>query len=208
MDGLMIDSERLYIKVESEMASERGRILTRDVIARMMGRKPIDSMRIFAEDLKITEPPDRLLAERDQRLLIQMEHDLQLMPGLLETIEKFRGRYALSIATGATESFLNLTLDRFDLRSYFSVLVSSDAIVNGKPDPEIYLKAIKLLDVPADSCVVLEDSGNGVLAGRRAGAYSIAVPSEHTSHQDFSPAHFVARDLSDACAHVFAMTSN
>ncbi|MBL8022535.1 MAG: HAD family phosphatase [Leptospirales bacterium] len=204
MDGLMIDSERLYIQIESDMATEHGRTLTREVVARMMGQRPIDSMRIFAEDLSIPVSPVELLAERDRRLLRRMEYDLELMPGLRETLASLRGKYALAIATGATGRFLDLTLDRFNLRGDFSVLVSSDGIQNGKPHPEIYLKTIGLLQMPAECCVVLEDSANGVRAGSSAGAYSIAVPSEHTAHQDFSSAAHIASNLLDACAHILA----
>ncbi len=202
MDGLMIDSERLYIETEMEMARARGRTLTRETIAKMMGRKPIESLEIFRADLGLVEPASDLLAERDAKMLSLMKTDLAAMPGLFHSLEQLGSQFDLAIATGAVQKFLDLTLDTLQIRPLFRVLVPSDGIRHGKPDPEIYEKAIRELAVRAERCAVLEDSSNGCLAARRAGAYVIAVPSEHTRHQDFSPAHFIADDLFAATDHI------
>src|SRR5205085_215748 len=81
-------------------------------------------------------------------------------------------------------------------------LQTSDDIKHGKPDPEIYLKVIGKLGVAANECFVLEDSSNGARAGKRASAYVIAVPTEHTRSQDFSFVDYIAANLLDAAAHV------
>ena len=205
MDGLMIDSERLYIETETEMARKRGAVLTRETIARMMGRKPIESMRIYKEDLGLVDAPADLLHERDVLMMERMEKDLTAMPGLFECLESFYERYALAIATGAESKFLALAVDTLGIRNRFDVLVPSDEILEGKPSPEIYLRAMHELKIQPDHCAVLEDSANGCLSARRAGAYVVAVPSEHTAHQDFTPAHFMADDLLHARDHILGV---
>jgi beta-phosphoglucomutase-like phosphatase (HAD superfamily) len=80
-------------------------------------------------------------------------------------------------------------------------------VIEGKPAPEIYLKAMARLGVPPAECIVLEDSSNGARAGKNAGAYVIAVPSQYTRDQDFSFADFIAHDLLDAARQVSCLAS-
>merc|ERR1711884_802022 len=78
------------------------------------------------------------------------------------------------------------SLDDFDL------ILSGDDVTNRKPDPEIYLVAAERLGVPPESCIVVEDSARGVLAGKQAGMRVVAVPNQYTRlTQDFSTADAV-----------------
>ena len=88
------------------------------------------------------------------------------------------------------------------IASRFEAVQTSDNVKEGKPAPEIYLKAMAKLDLPGAACAVLEDSSNGALAGKRAGAYTVAVPSEYTHWQDFSFVDYVAKNLEDAASHL------
>lgn len=197
MDGLMIDSERLYIESEEDMARKRSRVLTEDTIARMMGHKPIESMTIFKKDLGLEESAEALLAERDEMMRAKFKNDLVSMPGLFDLLSHIDGRCRAAIATGAPREFLDLTLDGLKIRDRFEVLVSADEVRRGKPDPEIYELAVKRLGLSADECLVLEDSSNGVRSAHAAGCFTIAVPSSYTKHQDFSLARGICASLSE-----------
>lgn len=202
MDGLMIDSERLYIESERSMAALRGKDLPDSVISKMMGHKPIESMGIFKQDLGLAESAETLLSERDVLMREKLRHDLVPMPGLFDLLHFLDGRAKLAIATGAPASFLNLTLDGLKIRDRFSVLVCADDVSRGKPDPEIYLLAKDRLGLSAADCLVLEDSSNGVRAASAAGCRTIAVPSIYTKDQDFSLAGRVCGSLYDVLAHL------
>lgn len=204
MDGLMIDSERLYWKAGRAVAARYGKTVEPAVFHRLMGRKAPESMAIFREALGITAPVAVLLEEREALMRAYLRDDLVPMPGLFEFLERFRGRLACAIATGAERAYLDTTLDRLGIRGEFAVLVPSDGIARGKPDPEIYLRAVELLGVPAGACFVLEDAPLGVQAGARAGCRVIAVPSEYTAGLDFSAAEYVAAGLDGAAAYVEA----
>lgn len=80
----------------------------------------------------------------------------------------------------------------------FDVIVSNDDVTRHKPDPEIYILAASRLGVAPQFCWVVEDSSTGVLAGKNAGMYVVAVPNEYTrpSH-DFSMADAVVDNMSD-----------
>jgi HAD superfamily hydrolase (TIGR01509 family) len=205
MDGLMIDSERLYVAAEREMARAFGREVRDETLGRMMGRKPIESLEIFVREAGLPITAAEAFETRNGIMRRKLRHDLRTMPGLERILARFRGRLKLAVATGAQGEFLRIVIEVLGLEAVFDVLQDSDDIATGKPDPAIFLSACRRLGLPPASCAVLEDSGNGVLAGRRGGCYVIAVPNEHTRSHDFSPADFVAASLDDAAAHVEAL---
>jgi len=205
MDGLMIDSERLYFETEREIASSFGKIVNNTTLWKMMGRKPIESLKIFADDLDLPMSPDELLEMRDEMMLERLKNDLVPMKGLREILNTFDGRLEMAVATGAVQLFLDLVLDQLKIRHYFKFLQASDDIERGKPDPEIYLKTIDALNVLPSECVILEDSSNGALAGKRAGGQVIAVPTEYTRDQDFSFVDISVMDLFHAIDHIESM---
>lgn len=208
MDGLMIDSEGIYWAIGRQMAQERGTNVSDETLGRMMGRAPLDSVALFARELGLPDAPEDLLRERDRRVFEVLQAGVEPMPGLRETLEALHARFRLAIATSATLRFVNPIVDGLRIRQYFDVLQTSDDITHGKPDPEIYLKAMTRLGVPPAECFVLEDSSNGSLAGKRAGAYVIAVPSRYTRSQDFHFVDYVAGDLLDAKKHILARSTS
>lgn len=198
MDGLMADTERLFIDSEREIARSYGKELTDAVLRKLMSRKPLESMGIFARELGIPESPEKLLAVRDQMMIRRIESDLKPMPGLFEILDYFRGRKKLAVATGNNRMMTDLTLDKLGVRKYFDHIQTSENVANGKPDPDIYLAASDALGVGPAHCAVLEDSENGVASGRAAGCFVIAVLSVYSQGQDFSRADRVVTGLPDA----------
>lgn len=205
MDGLMIDSERLYFRAEREIAARYEKPLDEAVLWRMMGRNPKEGITIFVRELGLPASVDDVLALRNDLMRELLQTDLVPLPGLDRIIADYRGRLKLAVCTGAQREFLDIVLDGLGIRDVFSVLQASDEITRGKPDPEIYKETIRKLGLKSEDCVVLEDSENGVLAGSRAGCTVIAVPSEYTRTHDFSPADMVVRDLNEAAERIEAL---
>jgi HAD superfamily hydrolase (TIGR01509 family) len=208
MDGLMVDTERLYFDTERIIAQRFNKEVKEETLWKMMGRKPIESMEIFAEDLKINIFLEELLKMRDELFVQKLKKELVPMPGLFDILDEFKDKVKLSIATGSPEKFLQIVLNKLELKNYFDVLQTSDEIVNGKPNPEIYLKTMDKLQVLPLETIVLEDSSNGALAGIKAGCYTIAIPNEYTYKQDFSFVNYVAKSLFDAKDHIKKLISS
>ena len=202
MDGLMIDSESVYWAAGRRIAAGYGKTVKDETLGRMMGRAPLESVRLFAEELGLTESPQALLETREAMVTETLRRGVPVMPGLREFLQEFRPLYRSAVATSAPRRMADIILDGLDLRRWFDVIQTSDDIAKGKPDPEIYLKAMARVGVTPGESVVLEDSSNGALAGKRAGAYVIAVPSQYTRQQDFSFVDFRATDLADAANHL------
>lgn len=204
----MIDSERLYFESQRQIAARFGKTVSDQTLWKMMGRKPIESIRIFIKDLDIPVEEEEILRMRNQMMRDKLKNDLVAMSGLYEIIKNFKVKMKLAISTGAPREFLDIILEKLQLRDVFAFCQTSDDVRNGKPDPEIYIKTCKGLGLHSGQCVVLEDSENGVVAGKRAGCYVIAIPSEYTSGHNFSIADFIADDLFAAQKHIDCLLKN
>ncbi len=202
MDGLMIDSERLYFQAEEDMAKKFGVQLKEETLWKMMGTKPIEGLAIFVKDLQLPISAQEALDMRNKVMRKKLKTELEAMPGLFHILDTFFNRLKLAVCTGAQEEFLDIAVDLLKIRDKFDVLQSSEGIAKGKPEPEIYLKTCEKLGVIPQDCIVLEDSANGVTAGKKAGCTVIAIPSEYTQSQDFTSADFIASDLREAEHHI------
>jgi HAD superfamily hydrolase (TIGR01509 family) len=198
----MIDSEKVYWAVGRELAQEYGKEVSDQTLGKMMGRSPIKSVEIYAQDLGLDIPPAELLEIREARVKQSLQKGVDPMPGLFEVLNRLKPRYKVGVATSAPMYLVEVIFNHLKLAPYFDAVQTSDDVINGKPDPEIYLKAMGRLEVAPKECVVLEDSSNGARAGKRSGAYVIAVPSQYTRDQDFSFADAVAENLLDAARRI------
>jgi HAD superfamily hydrolase (TIGR01509 family) len=207
MDGLMIDSESVYWAAGRQIAARYGKTVKDETLGRMMGRAPLESVRLFADELGLAESPQALLETREAMVIESLRRGVPVMPGLRELLAEFRPRLKFAVATSAPRRMADIVMEGLDLRRWFDAVQTSDGITRGKPDPEIYLKAVARIGVKPEECVVLEDSSNGALAGKLAGTYVIAVPSQYTREQDFSFVDYRAADLREAAEHIRTLTT-
>ncbi len=207
MDDLMIESERLYQQAQQEIARKFDKKMTEDMRHKLMGRKPIESIRIFVKELDIPLGAEEILQMRNEIMREKLKNDLTPMPGLDHIIHSFYGILKLAVATGAQKEFLDLVVDKLGLREKFDVLQDSDELLRGKPHPEIYLKTCEKLALHPGCCIVLEDSTNGARAAKNAGCYVLAVPTKYTNKQDFSFADATVNDLFAAAEHIRCLIS-
>ncbi len=106
--------------------------------------------------------------------------------------------YRLAIATTTTpaniDALFSATLGEAG-HELFEVICAGDSVPNKKPAPDVYLKALEELDLPAASCVAIEDSRNGLLSAVGAGIPTIVTPGIYTLGEDFTEAAVVIDDL-------------
>jgi HAD superfamily hydrolase (TIGR01509 family) len=203
MDGLMVDTEPIYWEVARELATKYGTSVADATLRRMMGRSGLEAMCILAGECGITavSPPD-LRIEREQMMIARYAAGVEPLPGLRQIIDRFRPGLRLAVATSSPRKFTDVLLPALGLADAFQVVQTGDNVTHGKPAPEIYLKCMGRLGAAPAECVVLEDSPAGALAGKRAGAYVIAVPTHLTAGEDFSVADARAADLLEAASQL------
>lgn len=122
-----------------------------------------------------------------------------LRPGVRRTIDTARST-GLRLAIATTTSLPNvdaLLHAAFGVAGdgLFEVICAGDSVPAKKPAPDIYLDALRLLDLPAGACLAIEDSRNGLLSAYKAGIPTVVTPGIYTDDQDFSEAYLVVPDL-------------
>jgi HAD superfamily hydrolase (TIGR01509 family) len=158
------------------------------------GRRIVDDITEMRNFFGWTRSFEDLAAERLRDFArVCRGSDLALMPGVLRTVHALHERgVRLAITTSADAGPVREILDRFAIRSLFSLIVDGREVDRGKPDPAAYLVTAGKLGVAPSSCIVFEDSHSGVIAAKRAGMYCVAVRNPHARQwQDLSPADVV-----------------
>jgi HAD superfamily hydrolase (TIGR01509 family) len=199
MDGLMFNSEDVYTLAGSELLSRRGLKFTPELKDAMMGLPPQKAFEAMIDHHALTEPWHEIAVESNEIFLGLLDQHLATMPGLMELLDALeRAAIPKAIATSSSRRLADACLGPFDLPRRFSFILTCEDITNGKPDPEIYLLAAKRHGIPPREMLVLEDSQNGCRAASAAGAFTVAVPGDHSRRQDFSCASLVIDSLKDA----------
>lgn len=124
-----------------------------------------------------------IIDEKINAYLKLAENQLVAYPGIVELIEQLSRQVPLALVTGSLKSEVTIALKTLGLETCFSVQVCAEDVKNGKPSREGYLKALAALGLPANECVIVEDSPSGVLAAKNAGIDCIAVTTTHTSEE-------------------------
>jgi HAD superfamily hydrolase (TIGR01509 family) len=127
--------------------------------------------------------------------------DLELRPGVERLIREAHAEgLQLAIATTTSraniEALFDATLGR-EWLSRFSVVAAAEQAPVKKPDPSVFLRALKGLRLPATDCLAIEDTRNGVLAATAAGIPVLATPSSYSEGEDFTGALAVLSDLGE-----------
>jgi len=198
MDGLMFNSEDVYTLAGIELLSRRGCQFTPELKDAMMGLAPQRAFEALIDWHALDEPWQTIAAESNEIYLGLLDRHLAIMPGLMELLEALeRAAMPKAIATSSSRRLTDACLDPFQLAPRFSFILTSEDITHCKPDPEIYLLAAQRFGIPASEMLVLEDSQNGCRAAAASGAFTVAVPGEHSRRQDFSAANLVIDSLVD-----------
>ena len=198
MDGLLFDTERLYWEVGDTVLQRRGFRFSKELQQRMMGRVGVASMQQMIDFHSLDDSPEQLLQESEDLYGQMLSDDLQPMPGLDQWIDLLqRLKLPFGLATSSQRQFVDVILESVSWRDCLAFVLTGDDVTRGKPDPQMYLMAAQALSIDPSQMLVLEDSGNGCAAAVAAGAYTVAVPSEHTMDQSFDGARLIAESLTD-----------
>lgn len=184
MDGTLFDSERLY----GEGWIRAG--LTREQYRRLIGRSRTNN------DAMLTSwgyDPAELRSIRDAAVEEVLQREgISLKPGARACLQWLREQgIPAAIATSSPKETAERYLQMTDMRSCFALVLSGSNLERGKPFPDIFLEGARLLGERPENCLAVEDSFNGVRAGRNAGMYTVMIP-------DLIPADEEMRGLADA----------
>ncbi len=182
VDGLMADSEPLHRAAWHELGRECGFPTYPTDAAESLGKRSIDIFRLHHARGRFAAEPEEMLDRYHAILIALIRERLGPKPGLREALEWVRDRgWRCGSASSGDKVYIDVVLEVLGIRSYFQAVATGDEVVEGKPDPALYLLAAARLGVKPGECVALEDSPRGVRSAKAAGMRCIAVPEGETT---------------------------
>ena len=198
LDGLIVNTEDLFETCGNELLAIHGHAMTNELREQMIGRPALEALQRMIDHFQLTDTPQQLAAESETIMQRLMTTDLRLMPGLKSLLEKLdASSIRKSVATSSGPVYAAEILNRFEIARHFEFVLTCEDVTFGKPAPEIYETAASRLGIAAEHMMVLEDSANGCRAAVAAGAYSVAVPNDHTRNHRFDGVQLMADSLAD-----------
>ena len=179
LDGLLLDTEQLWDEVREGLARERGVRWSERAQADMMGMSSPEWSRYMPDVVGLRESPDEIAAEVVRRMEAWYRERLPLIPGAREAVERLAERWPLGLASSSNRPLIDLALELGDLAPFFAVTVSSEEVASGKPAPDVYLEAVRRLEVAPSRAAAVEDSRNGIRSAHAAGLRVVAIPNAH-----------------------------
>lgn len=189
MDGLMIDTEKLYLRFWKQAAADFGyNMEDRHVFAiRSLARKySVSKLKgFFGEDF----PTEEVRRRRTELINEHIEkHGIEIKQGLFQLLDYLKNNgIKLAVATATQRERALLYLDMINAESYFDAIICGDMIENGKPDPDIYLTAAAQLDLEPNECAAFEDSPNGIRSAFSAGCHAVMIPDMTPPEEELLP---------------------
>ena len=179
LDGVLVDSERLWNAAKEALVRERGGRWREDAPTVMMGMSSVEWAAYLRDELAVPMDADAINADVVHRMVEGYRRELPLLPGAVEAVRALADRWPLGLASSSNREVIDLVLELAEFGDSFRVAISSEEVERGKPAPDVYLAAARALGVDAARCVAIEDSSNGLRSAVAAGMAVIAVPNPH-----------------------------
>lgn len=177
-DGTLVHSMPLHFEAWCEALSMHGaaNIFKEDVFYAMGGRPTKDIVVEINDEYGLKLDPEKVAFSKREAFLRKLGQ-LELIDEVAAFAESLRGKLPMAIATGGTRLVIEKTLQAVGVSDLFEEVITADDVPNGKPAPDIFLKAAQMLGVRPERCLVLEDAPAGVMAGQLAGMTVISIPA-------------------------------
>lgn len=178
MDGVLFDTEKIYTAALRRVGKIMDIPDIEDAVTKTVGLNSVDNRKYFFAKYGEDFPHTEFLRHTGEIFHEIIDRDgVPVKPGAVEILEYLKSigcKIGLATSTGRTSTINHLTLA--GIVDYFQVIVTGDMIIEGKPNPEIYLTVCSQLGVSPEDTFAIEDSFNGVRAALNAGMKTIMVP--------------------------------
>ena len=203
MDGTLIDTERLYQQGWFSVAEEFGEKSSMDLAKSVSGTSN-DQMREVVHSFYPNVDADLYVERVIAFVKKRTDEHIDLMPGVREILQFFKDNgIKMSVASSSPKEIIKINLTRVGIADYFDEFVSGEEVENGKPEPDIFLRAAKLIAISPEECYAFEDSLNGIRAAAAAGCAAIMIPDQVEPTEDIKKLTVaICPSLNDALAAI------
>ena len=188
MDGLLLDTESIYNATFENILKQFGKTYTDELKTKTMGKRPMDYAKLIVDDNALPLTPTEFLEKVDPMLLAAFPQAKWMpgMPKLLHHLHKNGVPMAVATSSG-DENYKSKVTHKTNMFSMFSHVIRGSMVENGKPAPDIFLRAagdFKPSAVNPSDCLAFEDSPAGVKSARSAGMQCVMIPDFKLTPED------------------------
>ena len=177
LDGVLADSEPSWNQIDAKLLAEYGVSYRGEYHRNVLGVNYRLAVEFYKNAFHISASVEELMRRRGEIATDFFANRVDLFPSAKTTLEQLREmKLPLAVATSSVSASARPLLDRTGIRSLFSVVITGDEVQQGKPHPDIYLRAAKKLGISPEACLVIEDSLAGIAAGKAANMRVAAIP--------------------------------
>lgn len=196
MDGLVLDTEKLYTRFWMESANDLGYPMTKE---QALGLRSLNRNAGQEKLVSYFGPGISYTAVRAHRIELMDAHiakyGIEVKPGIFQLMD-YLNENAIPCAITSSSPMENIRrhLSAHDLLHRFDQLCSGYAVPNGKPAPDIYLYGAASLNLKPEECLALEDSPTGILSAWRAGCLPVMIPDQDQPDAETEPLLYAKAD--------------
>jgi HAD superfamily hydrolase (TIGR01509 family) len=200
MDGVIVDTEPVHRFAYFKQFEELNIAVTEEMYTSFTGFSTRNTFQKLKEVFVIEHEVEDLI-QRKRTIFndaFDSKADLELLEGVENLIKELhQNGIQLILASSASKVTIERVFSRFKLHDYFTHVVSGEDFPKSKPHPAIFEHAASLSIAPKESCIVIEDSTNGIKAAKAAGILCVGYNSVHSEAQDLSEADVVINHFNE-----------
>ncbi len=205
LDGTLIDSETNYFEAERKLLAEYGvNSFDFETKKKYIGKSTKDILEDFKKNYSIEESIETFTKKKNKYYLNIAKNNTVVFPEMHKFLDLLKANnYPIALASGSSTEIIDEILFITGLKNFFDVTLSSESVKKGKPAPDVFLETAKLLQIPPENCLVLEDTNYGVEAAKNASMYCIAIPyfTEKPLAESFFASDLLIKDgIKNFCA--------
>jgi beta-phosphoglucomutase len=194
MDGVIVDTEPVHRYAYYKQFEELNIEVTEAMYTSFTGFSTRNTFQTLKEQFQLKHEVEDLI-QRKRSIFndaFDTKEDLELLEGVRTLIEDLhQNGIQLILASSASKVTIDRVFSRFGLHDFFTHVVSGEDFPKSKPHPAIFEHAASLSVAPKESCIVIEDSTNGVKAAKAAGIFCVGYISEHSKDQNLAEADVI-----------------
>lgn len=197
-DGVLVDTEGLFYEANQELFAEHDIDLSPQLFFDWFLCDNIGAWHLLEQRGYSSDHIHQLRTDRNKRYSKRLQSGQHLvMPGVKQVLTALQNRARMGIVTSSRRDHFNMIHQNLDLLAHFEFIITEEDYPQSKPAPDPYLLGLKKLALPAQQCIVIEDSPRGLKSAIAAGIPCIVIRNELSRHYMFDGAHCVIDRLED-----------
>jgi HAD superfamily hydrolase (TIGR01509 family) len=177
LDGVLADSEPWWNQIDAKLLAEYSVKYCDEYHQNVLGVSYRLAVEFYKKAFGLSVPTEEMMRRRGEIATEFFASRVGVFPRVQEVLEELRQmKLHLAVATSSVSASARPFLDRHELTKFFEVIVTGEEVERGKPAPDIYLRAVDKLGIPADACLVVEDALPGIAAAKAASMRVAAIP--------------------------------